>query len=265
MRFTLAPQAEAFGYSLIAFEQIGSTNTEALERARSGETRPLWIVSHHQVSGRGRRGRAWIAPPGNLAASLLLQVECEPAVAATLGFVAGLAIDEALRTSVPALQQGDRLKLKWPNDVLLDGAKLVGILLESEVLPGGRRVVVIGMGVNVVAHPQDAPYPVTALAAAGSTIDAAGLFETLSATWLTWYARWQNGEGMPDIRRQWLTRAAGLGEPVAIRFGDETVRGNFETIDDSGQLVVLRPDGQRTTITAGDVHFGSAASARDQS
>jgi BirA family biotin operon repressor/biotin-[acetyl-CoA-carboxylase] ligase len=265
MQFSLAPQAEAAGYSLLAFDSIGSTNSEALDRARQGTPGPLWVVSPHQRSGRGRRGRAWEGPPGNLAASLLLDVTCDPAVAATLGFVAGLAVEQALRISLPALEHGSRLRLKWPNDVLLDGAKLVGILLESEMMMGGRRIVVVGIGINVVAYPENAPYRATSLAASGAHLSAPSLFETLSATWLACHAQWRDGDGLPEIRRQWLTRAAGVGEAVAINTGSEIIRGTFETIDDAGQLVVRQADGSLKTITAGDVHFGAAATAKDPS
>lgn len=270
MTFALSPQAEAAGYHLLSLDSVGSTNAEALERGRAGDNGLLWVVTKRQNQGRGRRGRAWGMPDGNLAATLLLTVDCEPGLAATLGFVAGLAIDQAIRLNVPFLADGaspKRLGLKWPNDVLLDDKKLVGILLESELLPDRRRIVAIGIGVNVVAAPDlsgQVPARVaTSLADVGATVSTEGLFETLSGTWLALYEQWSNGQGMAAVRKQWLDRAYGLGERTVVRLGDETLYGYFETIDDAGQLVLKREDGSHATVTAGDVYFGSAATALD--
>ena len=155
MGFALGPRALSAGYKLAAFERTGSTNTEAIEHARSGERGPMWFVTSEQTAGRGRRQRAWIAPRGNLAASILEVMNVPPAVAATLGFAAGLAEEAALEkvSLEAALRLGEgrpRYALKWPNDVLVGGKKLVGIGLEAEII-GDRLAVVVGMGTNVVA------------------------------------------------------------------------------------------------------------------
>jgi len=263
MRFSLAPQAEAAGYRLLAFDVVeGSTNTDAMERARAGAEANLWVVTAHQRGGRGRRGRSWEGPRGNLAASLLVEPRCEPGMTATIGFVAGAALHEAVRICAPHLADG--LRVKWPNDLLINGGKASGMLLESEVLPRGRRVVVIGMGVNVAAAPEGAPYAVASLQQAGAHVNAASLFEALSAIWLEYFALWDNARGMARIRDAWLARAHGVGGPVAIQFGDEVIRGVFETIDAAGQLVVRLPTGEARTITAGDVHFGDVGSFRGE-
>lgn len=263
MRFTLAPQAEASGYRLLGFDVVeGSTNTVAMEHARDGAPGNLWVVTAHQRSGRGRRGRVWQAPRGNLAASLLVELECDPGVMATVGFVAGLALHEAARVCAPHLASG--LRLKWPNDLLLNGAKTSGMLLESEVVGRGRRCVVIGIGVNIVASPEGAPYPVASLGEAGAHVDAASFFEVLSATWLEYFAFWDNGNGMDRIRQEWLSRAHGVGGPVSIQFGDDIINGIFETIDATGQLVVRTSAGEARTITAGDVYFGDVGSFRGE-
>src|SRR5215472_11890361 len=126
MPFTLGPRAASTGYRLVAFEQTGSTNAEALARARDGEQGPAWFVTAEQTAGRGRRNRPWIAPRGNLASSILEVMDIAPARAATLGFAAGLALDAALRAT--SLQANDpRFALKWPNDVMAGGRKLAGI------------------------------------------------------------------------------------------------------------------------------------------
>ena len=173
MSFSLGPKATAAGYRIMAYDQIGSTNAEALTRAREGETGPIWFVTAEQTAGRGRRNRPWIAPRGNLASSVLEVLEISPAAAATLGFAAGLAIEAALhRVSLEAAMRAPgsdetRFVLKWPNDVLAGGRKLVGIGLEAEALPDGRLAVVVGIGTNVVAAPEGLPVPATSLAALG--------------------------------------------------------------------------------------------------
>lgn len=274
MSFALASRAIAAGHRLLAYDTIGSTSTEALEQGRAGDNGPLWVVARAQSEGRGRRGNAWATPRGNLAASLLRVVDVPPALAATLGFVAGLALDKALRTCVPSLSfkvgldgidepqtRSRRLALKWPNDVLIDGAKLAGILLESEVLESGRRILVVGIGVNVVSAPEGLPYPATSLTKLGSDCSAETLFLALSETWQEFDALWDEGRGLDIIRKHWLERAAGVGEAVAVRTGQGVLRGVFETIDGNGQLVIRMSDGAVTKVATGDVHFGVAATA----
>lgn len=271
MAFALAPTAAADGYRLQAFETIGSTNAHALERARDGDPGKLWVVSPRQDAGRGRRGRVWETPAGNLAATLLLVDPGPPALAATLGFVAGLALGEALAAAAPSSRVAigvdgggsgrTRFELKWPNDVLADGAKLAGILLESASLPGGGFAVAIGIGVNVVAHPTGVPYPATSLSAMGADLDAEGLFLALSDAWVDSFRLWDGGRRLDRVREAWLRRAAGLGGEVAVKVDGEVVRGVFETIDDDCRFVVRDRAGKTWRIAAGDVHFGAVASA----
>jgi BirA family biotin operon repressor/biotin-[acetyl-CoA-carboxylase] ligase len=266
MAFALGPRARAQNYRVEAFDSIGSTNAEALERARAGERGPLWLVTDQQTAGRGRRQRAWVSPRGNLAATILETVDVQPAIAATLGFAAGLALEAALQTvSVEhRMRSGgfanSKFLLKWPNDVLADGQKLSGILLEAETI-GGHLAVAVGMGTNVVSAPEGTPYPATSLAALGITASAGDLFMALSDSWAEFRGIWDNGRGFADIRRLWLERAAGLGETVSIQSTGTAVEGIFETIDDTGCLIIADRNGKRTPIAAGDVHFGSAKSS----
>lgn len=277
MEFELGRAAGDSLYRLVSFETVGSTNAAALAAARAGDPGRCWFVTAQQSEGRGRRGRPWVTPAGNLAASLLVVVPNNPTNAATLGFVAGLALDEALRAVAPDLSirigldgvegegaagRRDRLRLKWPNDVLLDGRKLAGILLEAEPLANGRLAVVIGIGVNVVAAPQGLPYPATSLAELGVGIDAPYLFRALTDSWASVARVWKDGQGFASIRRLWLDRAAGLGETVAVRVGEKLFSGVFETIDEEGRLVIRSPEGLVRTIAAGEVHFGSVATSR---
>ena len=228
-------------------------------------------MSKQQESGRGRRGRAWATPHGNLAATLLLVTDATSA-AATLGFVAGLALADALDAVVPngrfaiapdggSGAGGDRFELKWPNDVLADGAKLAGILLESAMLGDDRCAIAVGIGVNVVAYPDDVPYPATSLQALGATCDAETLFLALSDAWSENARVWDEGRGLTEIRRRWLSRAAGLGSQVAVRVDGNVVRGVFETIDEDCRFVIRDERGDMLKIAAGDVHFGAVASA----
>lgn len=265
MAFALGPRASAAGSRLISFPSTGSTNVEALLRARAGERGPLWLVTDHQTAGRGRRDRAWISPVGNLAASVLEVIEVTPPVAATLGFAAGLAVETALQqVSVEArLRAGGMIaapfQLKWPNDVLAGGRKLTGILLEAEPVAGGLAVVV-GIGINVVGAPEGAATAATSLHALGIHVGAEELFAALSDAWTEWRGRWDGGRGFAALRTAWLERAAGLGQRVSVHSGGSIVEGIFETIDSAGCLVVATASGARMTVSAGDVYFGGAAS-----
>src|SRR4051812_784842 len=189
MTFSLGPRAHSAGYRLAVFETIGSTNTEAIARARAGECGPIWFVTSEQTAGRGRRNRAWIAPRGNLASSVLEVIDGPPAVAATLGFAAGLAIETALqKVSIEASLRSAgsehmKFSLKWPNDVLAGRQKLVGIGLEAEAVAGDRLAVVVGIGTNVVAAPEGTPTPATSLKALGVDVSAEALFTALSDAW----------------------------------------------------------------------------------
>ena len=266
MAFALGPRATSAGYRLAAFDQIGSTNAEALQRARDGEAGPMWFVTSEQTAGRGRRHRAWIAPRGNLASSILEVIEISPSVAATLGFAAGLALETALqRVSVEASLRSagsDHMKfaLKWPNDVLAGRQKLAGILLEAEAVGDNRLAVVVGIGTNVVAAPEGTPTPATSLAALGVQIGAEELFTALSDAWTEFRGIWDNGRGFGEIRKRWLERAAGLGERVAVQTGNSVIEGTFDTLDETGCMIVRAADGRRLPVTAGDVYFGTAAS-----
>jgi BirA family transcriptional regulator, biotin operon repressor / biotin---[acetyl-CoA-carboxylase] ligase len=266
MDFALGPKATAAGTRLEAFESIGSTNAEALIRARAGERGPLWLVTTQQTAGRGRRDRAWQSPRGNLAASIVEVMDVAPAIAATLGFAAGVALEKALQAvSVEArLRAGGadttRFELKWPNDVLAGGRKLSGILLEAEPV-GTQLAVVVGIGVNVVAAPDATIFPATSLHDLGIHIGAAELFAALADAWSQLRVQWDDGRGFEAIRRLWLERASGLGGEVSVRLSGTTVTGTFDTIDETGCLIVRTAAGARVPIAAGDVYFGAAASA----
>jgi BirA family biotin operon repressor/biotin-[acetyl-CoA-carboxylase] ligase len=268
------------GYRLLRFETIGSTSTEAMSRLKAGDPGQIWITSAEQTAGRGRRGRAWTAPTGNLSVSLALQIDRSPAEVAKLGFVAGLALGTALYYLLPNVkvgmaldgadligQQGEpvgRIALKWPNDVTIAGRKLSGILLEAEPLGSGHLGVVVGIGVNVVAAPVGLPYPVASLRDFGGQVSADMILAKLIEVWPDLYATWLEVDGFAKIRAGWLGFAQGLGQPVAVSLGSRVISGTFETIDSDGRLILMDEDGVRHAIAAGDVHFGVAASARPE-
>jgi BirA family biotin operon repressor/biotin-[acetyl-CoA-carboxylase] ligase len=246
----LDPAAEAAGVRIVAYDTIGSTNTEALRLARGGERGPLWITAKSQTAGRGRHGRIWVSEPGNLCASILLTKPAMPERFAELSFVAALALHDAMRGRLPGL--ANRMALKWPNDILLDGNKVAGILVEAEGVS-----VVIGMGVNCVHHPAGTEHPATDLAAAGVRATPESLFAPLSAAIVARLAQWNRGSGFAAIRADWLARAAGLGKFIRVNAGSGQVSGNFETIDSSGRLVVRRADGTIQSVAAGDVFLAA--------
>ena len=276
--FRLGEKARAAGYRLQSFDSTASTNTEAMDAARAGDPGGVWFVTEHQTAGRGRRGRPWQSPVGNLAASLLIVPDADPAVAATLGFVAGIALNRALSAILPAglvkvgIDGADgesggsdaRIALKWPNDVLADGAKLAGILLEAQKRPDGRHAIIIGFGVNVVAAPTGLPYPAVSLAGLKVEREAADVFEALTDAWVESFSLWRDGQGIAGVLSQWRSAAAGIGAPVAVSRNDGVVRGIFETIDESGRLIVRADDQSRIAITAGDVHFGATATVANR-
>jgi BirA family transcriptional regulator, biotin operon repressor / biotin---[acetyl-CoA-carboxylase] ligase len=246
----LDPIASAAGVRLLAYEEIDSTNAEALRLLRQGEHGPLWITAEQQSAGRGRRGRKWVSVPGNLHASLLLSDPGPVQDWPQLSFVAALAVHDALVEVAPEIRP--MLELKWPNDLLLSGGKFAGILIEGE----GKEeegAVAIGIGVNCTAHPAGAAYPATDLAAGGASVSAAALFTALSVKMPGRLAQWNRGNGFATIRADWLARAAGLGENIRIGLADRELAGRFEGLDDAGSLVLIAPDGGKTVVTAGDV------------
>ncbi len=246
---TLSDTATAAGFGLVHLAETGSTNAEALARGAAGETRRTWIVADRQTAGRGRRGRAWTSEAGNLFATLLIADPAPPACIAELCFVAALALDDALLALAPELDA--RFRLKWPNDGMLDGAKLAGILVEATTR-GAATQVAIGIGVNVAHHPEGLVYPTTSLAASGFAIGRDALFAALSRSMVTALAIWNRGKGFDPIRAGWLARAYGLGGPMVVRADERRVEGIFVGLDGQGRLILDTPDG-RQFLNVGEV------------
>lgn len=245
-------------YRLLAYDRLASTNEEAKRLAREGAEDGALVWAREQTGGRGRRGRSWVSPPGNLYVSLILRPDCQAAEAAQLGFVAAVALGEAFGAFVPPLVE---LRYKWPNDVLLNQRKAAGILLESENSQDGHLDwLVLGIGANVASHPEDALFPATSLAEEGApeaTVE--DLLEALSRRFLAWANRWLD-DGFPPVRSAWLNHAFRLGEVIEARLDRETVIGRFADLDADGALV-LETDAGRRRITAAEV-FPPAAGIR---
>lgn len=251
----LGETARAAGYRLIVRDEVGSTMEEARRALEQGDPGQLWIVARSQNAGRGRHGRSWGSPPGNLYSSLLLVDPCEMALAPQLGFVAGLALhDAAARVTGLGAPQ---LALKWPNDLLIDRAKTAGLLLEGESR-AGRFAVTIGMGVNVASRPDDTPYPASFLkqVAPAATIEA--LLAALSDAWTERFRAWSLPGGFGPTRAAWLERAAFLGETITLRLAEGPLSGRFTGLDTAGRLQLETAEGPRV-VDAGDLYFGTPA------
>ncbi len=242
------------GYRLLKLETIDSTNAEARRRSKAGEPGPLWIWSARQSQGRGRGGREWISQHGNLFASLLITLNCPLRVAAQLSLVAGIVAFDTIAKLI-AYEGRSEVLLKWPNDVLLAGEKVSGVLLESVAGSESRSTVVIGTGINLANHPENMPLPAVSLAAYGMTVTPADALEVLAATMNEWLARWGEGYGFPTIRRAWLDRAGPTGRPLRVKISGEETDGVYGGLDADGALRLLTPDGAEYRVAAGDVFF----------
>lgn len=233
---------------ILTVAETGSTNADlvALARAGSGED-GLWLRAERQTAGKGRQGRAWDSPSGNLYASTLVRLSPGDPPPPTLALVAAVALEEVVRAVLPP-ERARQLYLKWPNDLLLAGAKLSGILLER-----ADDWVVIGIGVNVAFHPILTDRTTTSLDAEGGAIDAASLLERLAEMLAAWLHHWRH-DGLAPVVARWRERAHPGGTPLVARLPDgEAVEGTFETLDASGALVLRLADGTHRAIHAGDV------------
>lgn len=242
--------------------EIGSTNTEALVRAALGETGPLWITADQQTGGRARSGRSWTSPVGNLAASLLVTLPCGPEVAHHLALLAGVALVDAIRDAGVVSEANVPMYVKWPNDVLIGGAKVSGILAESTSHTPGHLTAVIGFGVNIAGEPDDVDRAVTSLSrhvkpdAIQPTADS--LLVHLAQRMQHWLSVWNCGKDFASIRNAWLERSFQSGTVMSVNFGDGRHEGFFAGLDSDGALLLGDERGQRHRITYGDVTIESA-------
>lgn len=220
--------------------ETASTNDDVAALARDGAPEGLWLRAERQTGGRGRQGRQWHSPEGNLYASTLVRLLPGDPSPATLALVAAVALREVISAYAPVHQ----VLIKWPNDLLVEGEKLSGILLERE-----RDAVVIGIGVNLASQPETLDRPVTSLAKLIGTAPRPAIFlETLAESFARWLGRWR-GEGLAPVRAKWLATAHPIGTALATTAGE----GLFDGLDESGALRLRLADGTSRVVHAGDV------------
>jgi BirA family biotin operon repressor/biotin-[acetyl-CoA-carboxylase] ligase len=256
-----SPSSQSF--ARIILDEAGSTNTEAFQHAAAGEPGPLWIMARRQTQGRGRSGRHWASEPGNLYASLLQRLACPHAGVHQLSLLAGVAVIEAI-TEAAGKTRLANLRLKWPNDVLIGGAKCAGILPESH--SGGRAqevVVVIGIGINLASHPSGLGRAATDLAAHGVVMTPEAMLGILAPAIQRWLAVWDCGRGFAAVRAAWLERGGTVGESLTVDTGRERIAGTFLDLDAGGALVMRDASGLERKLTFGDVTLSQAAPKDD--
>lgn len=252
--------AEGASWRVLRKTATASTNVDVLDLARAGDPGRAWVVSERQDGGRARRGRSWTSEPGNLYASALLIDPCAPFHLPELPFVSVLAAADAV-----AQASGGRVPgIKWPNDLMLSGRKLAGILLETTRTEAGRTAVAVGIGINCRHYPFGTETPATSLLAEGIDVPPELLLDDLVAAFAARLAEWDEGRGFAAIRAAWLERAVRLGEPIRVRLVDGEDEGLFEAIDEAGHLILARADGSRRKISAGDVFFPESGRASEE-
>ncbi|MDJ0894469.1 MAG: biotin--[acetyl-CoA-carboxylase] ligase [Alphaproteobacteria bacterium] len=249
-------------YRLVALDSVDSTNEHAKALAEEGAEDGTLIWALEQTSGRGRMGRDWSSPPGNLYCSLVLRPDCDLATAAELGFVAALGVGDALGQLVPPMTE---LHFKWPNDVLLEGRKVCGILLEASASSeGALDYVILGVGLNIASRPpsdQVRAEPISLYeVGCGPDVTPVSVLSSFSRHFLVWVNRWLD-DGFAPVRSAWLNRAKGVGEEISVTCGTggETLQGVFSDLDPHGALVLDVPGRGFVTVTAGEVYFPAQA------
>jgi BirA family biotin operon repressor/biotin-[acetyl-CoA-carboxylase] ligase len=245
-------------YRLVEIGETTSTNDSCREAALAGDPGRLWIRAERQTASRGSRGRSWVSIEGNLLASLLLIDPAPREQAFLLSYVAGLAV----RGAIARLAQEQRLvrdiSLKWPNDVLVSGKKVSGILLEQHAV-GPSMAVVIGIGINCVGHPQETLHRASDLQSEGFIARAPQLMQLLAEEMAQWLAIHDRGAGFQQVRKAWMENASGLGSDIFVRLPGREMSGVFEEIDEASYLVLSLDDGSRIRLSAADVFLSNPA------
>ena len=262
------------GIPVLELDEIGSTNAEAMRLGLGGAATPLWVRAERQTAGRGRSGRAWMSEPGNHYASLLLHLPCSPTIIHHLSFVAAVAVVAAIRRvaglassassaiAAKALRPQLALRLKWPNDILLDGAKLVGILPESTQRLDQTMLAVIGIGINLAHAPDQLGRATTYLAAHDIEVSPATMLDALAVEMSQALLLWGNGAGFATIRDLWLANALPLGTAMSVHTGHDSIDGTFAGLDYDGALILRDHSGYDRRMTFGDVTVNAAESGR---
>jgi BirA family transcriptional regulator, biotin operon repressor / biotin---[acetyl-CoA-carboxylase] ligase len=228
------------------YDSLGSTQDEARRLVQACAPHGTVVTAREQTAGRGRRGRYWASPPGNAYLSILLRLDLPPPRFAELGFIAALAVADAVDAYLPG-----RAGLKWPNDVLVDGAKISGILIEH-----ADAAAIIGIGLNVLHVPERTPYPVASLRnLRGPDMGEAAEVDAARGVLLDALAQrldvWQR-DGFARVRTDWLGRAHPAGTRLHVSASDGAIEGRFVGLADDGALL-LDTAGGLCRILVGDV------------
>ena len=236
--------------------EVNSTSSVCLDEARDGQSGNLWITANTQLKGKGSRGREWVSDKGNLFTSLLLVEPSEIQFQPTLTFVTSLAIRDAILNVAHNTNQ--LVNLKWPNDVLINGKKVSGILLESHEVKK-QRIVIIGIGMNVKNHPDYTLFPATSLHAENIDCDRDLFFEALAKMFDKRLQQWSKGAGFQSIREDWIKHAFGLDQMIEVKVpGQDTAhaqKGIFKGINDDGLMLMEKQKGIITKISVADIFF----------
>ncbi|MGI9400169.1 MAG: biotin--[acetyl-CoA-carboxylase] ligase [Rhizobiaceae bacterium] len=234
--------------------ETDSTNTECLTAAKAGDTGPLWVLARRQTDARGSRGRHWTSYEGNLFASYLFVPQAPSTSLGQITFVIALAVHDALAQLIEEVEVDVNVALKWPNDVLLEGSKVCGILLESHEI-SEARIVIAGIGLNCFTHPGETSYPATSLAEHQINITARNMLDRIAPLMDYWLEAWEHGDKFQRIRDAWTNRAKGIGAQITVRLRETQHSGIFDCIDDAGRLVLRKDNGKREPISVADIFF----------
>jgi BirA family biotin operon repressor/biotin-[acetyl-CoA-carboxylase] ligase len=237
------------GYRLIARDVVGSTNDEARALIAAGAAQGAVVWAESQTAGRGSHGRQWISPPGNLYCSVILRPQIDAARLTEMSFVAALAVRDAVLGVMPP---DAAVELKWPNDVLLAGKKVAGILVEAEKLPDeARTALIVGIGINIVSAPRETAHPASCLSAVGRAPRVSRLLASLIAGLDRRMAQWTRS-GFAAIREEWVRHAYRIGEQVTV---GEGLTGAFTGVDETGAIIIALTDGERRRLVSGSVRY----------
>jgi BirA family biotin operon repressor/biotin-[acetyl-CoA-carboxylase] ligase len=242
---------------ILHIDETDSTNADAMRLALKGEDLPLWVIAGRQTAGRGRAGRSWVSPEGNLYTSIAFCCSAPMENAGQLSLIAGISLLEAIRASTD-LAQDAPLRLKWPNDILMGTAKMGGILVESTSARGSPGfLAVVGFGLNLSSHPEDLGRTVTSLGRHTQTPAPAALLASLAEQFPRWLDIWKNGDDFAAVRRAWMERAGPIGEAMTVNLADGPISGTYRGLAETGALLA-EVDGQVREINHGDVALGGA-------
>ncbi|MEM9575126.1 MAG: biotin--[acetyl-CoA-carboxylase] ligase [Pseudomonadota bacterium] len=233
--------------------QVGSTNEDLFVYAKTEENVDrLWLTAGQQMSGKGRRGRNWMSPVGNFHGSLYLSKPCEIQELGFFPLVCAVAVQRAIAS---VLESNTRqVQIKWPNDILVDGAKICGMLIEASHQKDHVDVV-IGCGINLVAHPHDTPYPATNLKDLGANASTSEMLFHLASSFDEILTQWDRGNGNGTILQLWKDHARGIGEKTIVNLANGQIEGIFEGINANGVLLLREPSGKLNEISAGDIFY----------